>query len=176
MLLVGHHSSPLTSARPPAGLEGTQHAPLCTLQCPQIRPSSPSRPRFSIPSRVRNYFIMIKAAKLSFKLPNCVRSVRSAFGPVSAFGQRGETGTKSMRVARRRRHGAREQSVQSCALTSRRGCSRRPSRDPPLRGSSANLAGGSGVVSSRKWCCFFPYAFLCILVHPYAFLCILLYL
>ena len=28
---------------------------------------------------------------------------------------------------------------------------------------------GSGGVFSRKWWGFFPYAFLCILVHPYAF-------
>jgi len=83
--------------------------PLTTLQ----DVTSPSRPRFSIPSRLRNYFIMIKAAKL-----RSVSSVsaRSGFSVRSARGDRNED---DARVARRQHRTIREQSVQSSALKAR---------------------------------------------------------
>ena len=174
MLLVGHHSSPLTSARPPAGLEGTQHAPLCTLQCPQIRPSSPSRPRFSIPSRVRNYFIMIKAAKLSSS--NC----QTAFGQ---FGQRSVRFQRSVSAGRPERSrcvspvaGAMALANNPCsrvrsrqgaaAAEGRRATLRCEGRRPTERVGLVLFLPESGVVSSHTHSC----AFLCILVHFIVFI------
>ena len=122
MLLVGHHSSPLTSARPPAGLEGTQNAPLCTLQCPQIRPSSPLRRYEPLAASFLNSFSceellhsLIKAAKL--RSVSSV-SVRSGFSVRSARGDR-KRNEDDARVARRQHRTIREQSVQSSALKAR---------------------------------------------------------
>ena len=58
------------------------------------------------------------------------------------------------------------------AIMRQSGCNHDWGRDDQLR--RRTTIGWSGVFS-RKWWGFFPYAFLCILVHPYAFLCILLY-
>ena len=76
-----------TSSRPPAcGLAGTPNAPLRTLQCPQTRLSSPSRPRFSILSSVMNklFWLSTLAFRVWFTQPHFCSRLVHATSPLHA--------------------------------------------------------------------------------------------